>query len=183
MNRHLRLPSLAFVLLLACGLGFAQKRSQAPPEPPPKDDLQQTIEWLGVQLKYYGRVNFASPSEPGVQHRKSFDGMRTDGCTITYRIKTVSTYPPGNNFTGGASYREFTVDLKALEPSLVKAEKPKSWSGGRITFGSKPGERAVTERINGKVMEYDSGEFFISEAPAVDVIADALRQAITMCGE
>jgi hypothetical protein len=177
VKRNLRLSSLAFALLLAFGSGFAQKRSQAPPEPPPKDDLQQTIEWLGTQLKFYGRVNFASPSEPGVQHRKSFDGMRTDGCKITCRIKTVT------NMGGGASYEEFTVDLRLLEPSLVKAEKPKSWSGGRVIFGSKPGVGAVTERFNGKVRAYDSNEFFISEAPAVDVIADALRQAVTMCGE
>jgi hypothetical protein len=177
------MSSLAFVLLFACGLGFAQRRAQAPPEPPPADDLQQTIEWLGVQLKVYGKVNFASPSEPGVQHRKSYDGIRTDGCKLTYRIKTVSVYPPSSHFMGGASYREFTVDLRELEPSLVKTEKPKSWTGGRITFGSKPGVKAVTERIGGKAMAYDSGEFFISEAPAVDVIADALRRAVTMCGE
>ena len=176
MKRNLRLSSLAFVLLLACASGLAQKRSQAPPEPPPKDDLQQTIEWLGAQLKYYGRVNFASPSEPGVLRRKSFDGMRTDGCKITCRIKTVMN-------AGGPSYEEFTVDLRLLEPSLVKAEKPKSWSGGRVTFGSKPGGGAVTERYRDKVRAYDSNEFFISEAPAVDVIADALRQAVAMCRE
>jgi hypothetical protein len=38
-------------------------------------------------------------------------------------------------------------------------------------------------KFYGKVRAYDSNEFFISEAPAVDVIADALRQAITMCRE
>jgi hypothetical protein len=182
MSRYLRAPILAF-LLSAAGHGVAQQPSERPP-----DDLQETIEWLGGQLKQYGRMNFASASEPGVFRRQSFDGMRTDGCRITYRIKFKSSYAPSSDFmngpVGGTSYSEYSVDLKDLEPSLVKAAKPKGWKGGRIDFGAAGGRRVVTSRDKrGKVSAYDGGTFYVSEEAAVDAVAEALRRAVSMCKE
>jgi hypothetical protein len=187
MNRRLRAPLLVLIIFAAAGGGAAQRKSQ-PPEPPPADDLQETIEWLGRQLKRYGSMKTASPSEPGVQRRWDFDGMRSDGCAITYRVKAGAVYPPTNDLTKGAagwtSYTEYGVDLRALDPSLVKAEKPKDWGGGRVTFGAGRGGVAVTTRVKGgRTQSFDGSFFYVSDAAAADVIAEALRRAIVMCKE
>jgi hypothetical protein len=189
VKRRLRAPVLFLSLLAAAGGGFAQRRAaRQPPEPPPADDLQETIEWLGRRLKQYGSMKTASPSEPGVQRRWDFDGMRSDGCAITYRVKTGAVYPPTDDLTKGAagwtSYTEYGVDLRALDPSLVKAEKPKGWSGGRITFSAGRGGVAVTTRVKGgETRSFDGSFFYVSDAAAVDVMAEALRRAIVMCKE
>jgi hypothetical protein len=133
-------------------------------------------------------MNFTSASDAGTFIRHSFDGMRTDGCRITYRVKEVSSYAPRGDITsgpfGGTSYSEYSVDLKDLEPSLVKAERPKGWRGGRIDFRAEGGRRVVTSpQKGGKVSSYDGGTFYVSEESELDAVAEALRRAITMCRE
>ena len=184
MSRYLR-ASLLALLLSAAVQGVAQQPSVSPAPPP--DDLQETIEWLGSQLKRYGRMNFASASDAGAFRRHSFDGMRTDGCRITYRVKEVSSYAPTRNMdgpSGGTSYNEYSVDLRELDPALVKAERPKGWRGGQVVFSAGGGRRVLTTRDKrGKVSSYDGGTFYVSEDAALDAIAEALRRAISMCRE
>lgn len=83
---------------------------------------------------------------------------------------------------GGASTKERTVNLAALDPALVRGENPKKWDGGRVMFGAGRGKVAVTERDRrGRLHEYEGGEFYVSEEGAVEGIAKALRQAVVTC--
>lgn len=84
--------------------------------------------------------------------------------------------------SGGPNVDVRTLDLAALDPSLVKANAPKKWDGGSVLFGAGRGKAAVsyTDR-KGKLMRFDGGEFYVSEKERVEPIAEALRRAVALC--
>jgi len=82
----------------------------------------------------------------------------------------------------GSDVDERTLDLAALDPSLVRGETPKKWDGGVVTFGAGRGKVAVryTGR-KGKLLGSDGDRFYVSEKERVEQIADALRRAVALC--
>ena len=84
--------------------------------------------------------------------------------------------------TGGPNVDVRTLDLAALDPSLVKGNTPKKWDGGSVLFGAGRGKTAVSYRDgDGKLLQFGSGEFYVSERERVGPIADALRRAVALC--
>lgn len=92
-----------------------------------------------------------------------------------------------NNFkpystSGGPNVDVRTLDLAALDPSLVIGNTPKKWDGGSVLFGAGGGKTAVSYKDgNGKLMLFGGGEFYVSERERVGPIADALRRAVALC--
>jgi hypothetical protein len=83
---------------------------------------------------------------------------------------------------GGPNVDVRTLDLAALDPSLVKANTPKKWDGGSVLFGAGRGNVAVSYRDGkGKLLQFDGGEFYVSERERVGPIAEALRRAVALC--
>lgn len=83
---------------------------------------------------------------------------------------------------GGPNVDVRTLDLAALDPSLVVGNTPKKWDGGSVLFGANRGKTAVSYKDgNGKLMQSGNGEFYVSEKEHVGPIADALRRAVALC--
>jgi hypothetical protein len=75
-----------------------------------------------------------------------------------------------------------TLDLAALDPSLIVAKTPEKWDGGSVVFSAGRGNVAVTYKDwNNKVWKYDGGEFYVSERERVGPIAEALSRAVALC--
>ncbi|HKG13049.1 MAG TPA: hypothetical protein VKB12_06910 [Pyrinomonadaceae bacterium] len=75
-----------------------------------------------------------------------------------------------------------TVDLAALDPSLVRGETPKKWDGGFVAFSAGRGKAAVSYTdTNGKLQAYDGDGFYVNKKERVEQIADALRHAVELC--
>ena len=82
----------------------------------------------------------------------------------------------------GSNVDERTLDLAALDPSLVRGETPKKWDGGVVTFGAGQGKSALRYTdTKGRLREYGGGEFYVSEKDRVEPIASALRRAVALC--
>lgn len=83
---------------------------------------------------------------------------------------------------GRARVEVRTLDLAALDSSLVKANAPEKWDGGSVLFGAGHGNIAVSYKDGrGKLMQYDGGEFYVSDKERVEAIAGALRHAVALC--
>lgn len=171
--------------------------------------LEETLSWLNDNLKRYGKFTLYQPLyEPGYRDRTRFMGLDGKGCSVRYKVKhtlltaggSVTSAAPNpdirrasnGDFTHSpniwspgfspSSVTEQTLDLTALEPSLVVGKTPEKWDGGSVLFKAAPGKSAVTQKEwNGRVYRYDGGEFFVSEKGHVEEIADALRRAVELC--
>lgn len=172
--------------------------------------LEETLAWLNDNLIRYGRFTLYQPLyEPGYRERTRFMGLDGKGCSVTYRVKSellrsggnATTPPPhgdivrasNGDFThsptvwspgasGGATVTKNTLDLAALDPSLIVAKTPEKWDGGSVLFSAGRGNVAVTNKNwNGKVSKFDGGEFYVSEKERAAPIATALRRAVALC--
>lgn len=171
--------------------------------------LEETLAWLNDNLKRYGKFTLHQPLyEAGYRDRTRFMGLDGKGCSVTYRVRH-QVLQAGGDFTarpargdysrapngdithspsiwspGGssASVMKQTLDLAALDPSLVVAKTPEKWDGGSVVFSAGRGNVAVTYKDwNNKVWKYDGGEFYVSERERVGPIAEALRRAVALC--
>jgi hypothetical protein len=77
---------------------------------------------------------------------------------------------------------ERTVDLTALDPSLVVGITQKKRKGGAVSFIAAGGKMSV-RGVNwfGKPVEYDGDELFVGETERVEPLVNALRRAVTLC--
>lgn len=171
--------------------------------------LEETLSWLNDNLKRYGKFTLRQPMyEPGYRDRTRFMGLDGKGCSVTYRVRhqllqaggdftarpargdysrapngdithSPSIWSPGGS---SASVMKQTLDLAALDPSLIVAKTPEKWDGGSVVFSAGPGKVAVTYKDwHDKVWKYDGGEFYVSEQERVAPIAEALRHAVELC--
>jgi hypothetical protein len=164
-------------ILLCCSLqlaggGIATGQQRPAPRPAEGAPLAETLRGLESQLVRYGKMRYYDPFGP-FEHKyydTRFEYLRSEGCVIRYRHSPMRR---GD---------EYSVDLAELDPTLVKAEVPKGWTGGRVVFSSVAGKKTVTRRTReGKVYHHHTGEFAVSEQGALGGIADGLRQAILSC--
>jgi hypothetical protein len=96
-------------------------------------------------------------------------------------VRTRNNWQPSST-SGDPNVDVRTIDLAALDPSLVKANTPKKWDGGSVLFGAGRGKVAVSYKDRkGKLLQYDGGEFYVSERERVGPIAEALRRAVALC--
>ncbi len=195
MRRALHTVLISLIVLVTCSAA----RAQQPEFPdnvglPENASLQDTLSWLDTNLRRYGRFTlYYSLYEPGLRYRTQFQGLDANGCSITYRVSYERLGPGGRDVIspsgqltslndGNVSTRENTVNLALLDPALVRADRPKKWDGARVVFGSQRGKLALSFRDQrGKLRQYEGGEFYVSELDAVDSIARAMRQAVTLC--
>ena len=175
--------------------------------------LAETLSWLNDNLVRHGRFTLYQPLfQPGYRVRTRFLGLEADGCAVTYRVRYellgsggggdvvgapndgnvrrtrgVADTRPNNCqpvWADGPDVDVRTVDLAALDPTLVKANTPKKWDGGSVIFGAGGGKAAVSYKDRcGKLMESGGGEFYVSEKERVGAIAGALRHAVALCRE
>jgi hypothetical protein len=77
---------------------------------------------------------------------------------------------------------ERTVDLTALDPSLVVGITEKKRKGGAVSFIAAGGKMSV-RGVNwlGKPVEYDGDELYVGETERVEPLVNALRHAVTLC--
>lgn len=173
--------------------------------------LEETLSWLDDNLKRYGKFTIHQPLyNPGYRDRTRFMGLKAEGCSVTYRVKHqllqagggFTFRSPRGDFVRGAdggyryspdinvwgtgagspSVMKQTLDLAALDPSLVVAKTPEKWDGGSVVFSAGRGNVAVTYKDwHDKVWKYDGGEFYVSEKERAGPIAEALRRAVELC--
>ena len=173
--------------------------------------LAETLSWLNDNLTRYGKFTLYQPLyQPGYRDRTSFLGLEAEGCSVTYRVKhellgandnkgviqapngevvrapngdlvrATTNWKPAESV--GSNVSEHTVDLAALDPTLVVGKTPKKWDGGAVSFSAGRGKAAVSYRDKkGKLQTYDGGEFYVSERERVGPIAEALRRAVSLC--
>jgi hypothetical protein len=173
--------------------------------------LAETLSWLNDNLTRYGRFTLYQPLyQPGYRDRTSFLGLEAEGCSVTYRVRhellsggngsgviqspnnDVVRAPNGDFVRApsnwkpaepvGSNVSEHTVDLAALDPTLVVGKTPKKWDGGAVSFSGGRGKAAVSHRDSkGRLMQFDGGEFYVSERERVGPIEEALRRAVALC--
>jgi hypothetical protein len=144
------------------------------------------LEAQGCVVTYRVKGDILRGGDGNVIHEPNSDVMRgPNGDAIRTAngdvVHTRNNWKPSSG-AGDPNVDVRTVDLAALDPTLVKGNTPKKWDGGSVLFGAGRGKAAVrfTDR-HGKLMEYDGGEFYVSEKDRVEAIADALRHAVALC--
>jgi hypothetical protein len=164
-------------MLLCCSLQFAGGANAAGQQSPVAPlaegaSLAERLQWLDSQLVRYGRMRYYDPYGPF--ERKYYDArfeyLRSEGCVVRYRDSAMR------------HGEEYSADLTELDPTQVKAEVPKGWTGGRVVFVSVAGKEAVSRQGRGeKVQRYRTGGFGVSKQEALGSIAEELRRAILSC--
>ncbi|HEX8772958.1 MAG TPA: hypothetical protein VF735_05085 [Pyrinomonadaceae bacterium] len=196
MKRYACILFTSVLVLIGCSAVSAQQQQQSPVNTTLAESasLADTLSWLDVKLRQYGRFTLHYPLyQPGLHFRTRFLGLEANGCVVTYRVSYEQRGSGSNDVISPArdavkpvgyssNVRERIVNLAALDPTLVRGESPKKWDGGVIIFGAGLGKVAVRSRDErGKMQEYEGGEFYVSEKEQVEAIAQALRRTVMLC--
>lgn len=125
---------------------------------PPTADLERRVINVGGGL--FGRPRSPDPNDN------------------VYRPKVWQPFAPA---ASDPNVEEGTVNLAALDPSLVRGETP-TRRGGVVIFEAGKGDTPVSYRgWDGKLKQYNGGELWVGKREHVKPIADALRHAVALC--
>lgn len=153
-SRILSVSLLASIVALAvCAAASAQER----PQPPSKDakaefvslkenaTLEETLSWLNQTLLRYGKFTRRLPgtltsAQPAQSIRYDFLGLGSEGCSVTYSVRTKHIGAGGGG--GGASADIQSANEYVRQPNGDIAYKPKFWQPS-LGGGSDVVERVV----------------------------------------
>lgn len=119
---------LSVYLCLTVGVLAAQTQNKSATLSP-NASLPETLNWLKARIPY----SYVVPTgrERRVMQRQAIGHVQNKGCVLTYEV-TIETMEPGSQL----EQQLWRIDLKGLNPQMIRVEAAMGDRAGRIVFTS-----------------------------------------------